>query len=453
MAADTLIPGEIEEFVAALRATDGLDVGSLVFERVPSDVLGDVFDRLGRLERFARAAQVAVLDVLDRRKSPDQPVDPSGLPLPDDDAPPRPVDPQVRRQARLAQRLRTMPATKSAFDRGDLDMGQAEALAKVAHDPAYREAFTAQEPVIVDAVTSVGASGTKSYLQRWCHQVDQTAARDAAHRRYRRRSTRTWIDRDGFAHAHFSAADDLGARVLANFQRLLDADWHRHHTDDTDDDRTRDQRAADVFVAMTDTAVAALRSGRADARPETTVQVTIDYDDLLAKLPGVDLVSGMDLSGEAVRRLCCDAGISRLVTKGRSIVLDKGTTVRLATPSQRAALRERYGGCAGCGAPFSHCQIHHVNEVVAHRGETNINELIPACGRCHHRLHEGDWHLEPAAHGDGWDWIDPTGRRRPSKHRRRTQPHPGPTAATDRNAVPSAPRGPDPVAPPSLFDN
>ncbi|MGH8933888.1 MAG: DUF222 domain-containing protein, partial [Egibacteraceae bacterium] len=94
------------------------------------------------------------------------------------------------------------------------------------------------------------------------------------------------------------------------------------------------------------------------------------------------------LSGEAARRMCCDAGISRVVTAGASQVLDAGRETRVVSPAQRRALAVRDRGCVGCRAPVAWCEAHHVIHWIDH-GPTNLDNLVLLCGACHRDVHHG----------------------------------------------------------------
>jgi hypothetical protein len=111
---------------------------------------------------------------------------------------------------------------------------------------------------------------------------------------------------------------------------------------------------------------------------------------------------GTALPVATARRLACDAEIYPIVLSGDSVVLDMGRSRRLATPDQRRALRSMYRSCGigDCDVPFERCEIHHLDGWNEHHGHTDLDRIIPACGRHHHLAHEGGWQLE----------LDPTNR-------------------------------------------
>ena len=113
------------------------------------------------------------------------------------------------------------------------------------------------------------------------------------------------------------------------------------------------------------------------------------------------------LSGEAARRISCDAAVSRIITDGPSAVLDAGRTIRTVTPAQRRALTVRDQGCVfpGCGAPPAHCEAHHLIHW-ASGGNTNLSGMGLLCPSHHWHVHEGRWTL--TRHQDGsWTATPP----------------------------------------------
>jgi hypothetical protein len=121
--------------------------------------------------------------------------------------------------------------------------------------------------------------------------------------------------------------------------------------------------------------------------------VTIQYEDLITATGNGLTSQGSTLTGESVRRLCCDAGIHRVVVKGQSEILDFGRDERLFNRAARRAIRFRHGhSCAvrGCGRRITH--IHHVRWW-ENGGETCVDNGIPLCLYHHHLVHEGGWEI------------------------------------------------------------
>ena len=146
------------------------------------------------------------------------------------------------------------------------------------------------------------------------------------------------------------------------------------------------------------------RSGDADMAVmggRAEVLVLVDYETLtLGRHPTSRVetdVSGLHLPVETIRRMTCLADIVPVLLDGRGVVLKLGRTVRLANRAQRRALRAMYDSCAidGCEVAYRHCQPHHITWF-RRDGTTDLDNLLPLCGRHHHAVHEGGWVLSLA---------------------------------------------------------
>ncbi len=128
------------------------------------------------------------------------------------------------------------------------------------------------------------------------------------------------------------------------------------------------------------------------------VAVLIDYRTLLdGRHDGsvCEYSDGTSIPVEAARRHACEANIIPVVLGGDSQPLDVGRARRLATPTQRIALRAMNRSCAidGCDQHFDRCHIHHLVEW-DDLGLTDLDNLVPLCSFHHHRAHEGRWQLQ-----------------------------------------------------------
>ncbi|RPI25506.1 MAG: HNH endonuclease, partial [Actinobacteria bacterium] len=103
-----------------------------------------------------------------------------------------------------------------------------------------------------------------------------------------------------------------------------------------------------------------------------------------------ELDDGTVVPAETVRRIACDATVTRVVTDGPSQILDVGRATRTVPAAIRRALDIRDRGCtwAGCDRPARFCDAHHIWHW-ADGGPTNLDNLTLLC-RPHHRMtHEG----------------------------------------------------------------
>ena len=162
------------------------------------------------------------------------------------------------------------------------------------------------------------------------------------------------------------------------------------------DDRTPAQRRADALGEICRGWLD--RSDRpvvAGERPHMSVTVP------LAVLVGSEGAGELDQTGtidrETVRRLACDASVTRIVLGARSEPLDVGRRTAVVPPSIRRAvlLRDRHCRFPGCDRPKSWCDAHHVRHW-ADGGETSVGNLLLLCRR-HHTLVHTRFSLEMVA--------------------------------------------------------
>ena len=213
-----------------------------------------------------------------------------------------------------------------------------------------------------------------------------------------------------------------------------------------EDARSAAQRRAD---ALGELARLGLRAGRlpqeGGLRPQLTV--TVELGSLLAGSGGVGGSGGWGgiLAPETVRRLACDATVTRAVVHRhphqpgthradadhdgglaeqlRAAVallppplgapgqlLDLGRTTRVISRGLRRALTVRDGGCvaAGCDRPAAWSDAHHLNHWLD-GGATSLANLVLRCRTHHLAAHEGGWRL--AHHPSGQVTLTPPARR------------------------------------------
>jgi len=88
--------------------------------------------------------------------------------------------------------------------------------------------------------------------------------------------------------------------------------------------------------------------------------------------------------------LACDAGVSRIITNGKSEPLDVGRRTRVVPPALRRAVIARGGHCVepGCDCPPEWCDVHHIVHWID-GGETTLDNLELKCLQHHRDEHEG----------------------------------------------------------------
>jgi hypothetical protein len=129
------------------------------------------------------------------------------------------------------------------------------------------------------------------------------------------------------------------------------------------------------------------------------MMVIVNLETLAAESGGVGyLDNGVAITGDAARRLACDAGVSRVITKGSSEALDLGRQTPVPSPALRRYVAARDGGCvfAGCDQPASRCEAHHLVHYARGcdtGGSTSAINLAMVCPRHHRLIHEGGFHM------------------------------------------------------------
>jgi hypothetical protein len=155
------------------------------------------------------------------------------------------------------------------------------------------------------------------------------------------------------------------------------------------DPRSPAQRRADALGEV------CRRSLDSSERPEVAgerphVVVNVDLETLEGRVGHrCELEDVGPISQETARRLVCDAGVSRIITKGRSEPLDVGRKTPTVPAALRRAVVARDGHCRypGCDRPQSWCDAHHIQHW-ADGGETKLSNLVLLC-RPHHRAVHG----------------------------------------------------------------
>lgn len=153
--------------------------------------------------------------------------------------------------------------------------------------------------------------------------------------------------------------------------------------------------------ALVDLITADPAEGRSRPGARPSVIVVVDHDTVVHgghQRSVRQTENGHELPPETIARLCCDATIRRVTMDRAGVPLHVGRRYRTATDGQWAAVKAMHSSCAwdGCPAPISWCQLHHIKEW-EHGGRTDLPNLIPLCGRHHHRVHEGRWSVHLAA--------------------------------------------------------
>lgn len=286
-----------------------------------------------------------------------------------------------------ARRLRALPVTAAAWQSGALSGGHVQAIVRNA--PAE---FA--EAAIVPLLADLSVADTAAVMQRLRAEVEPVVLDRSVH------LSQTL---DGCWELTGSL-DAVGGEVVSTALRLAAVD---------DPSLLPARRRADALVDVCRFFLDH-QAHRVGGRHRPHLNVVVDYDDLLAGRGG-RFVGGGLLDGPSLQALACDAAVHRVVTDGRSAILDYGRSTRtIPAPLWSAlVLRDRHCRFEGCDRPSHWCEAHHV--VPWHDGgTTSLDNLVLKCSRHHHLGHQPGWSekLKP----DGTlVMTDPQGRTRTTR--------------------------------------
>ena len=289
----------------------------------------------------------------------------------------------ARDQVRLADTLAAAPIIADKMCDGELSIDNARLLGAV----VGHESFAGDAADLVD-LASGAPRDTKRQLENWLASVDgHGEAEREESLRLKRHLTFTpnssgMIDVKGVLTTEDAEHVQVALRHIAG-AAYDDQTGRPHHT-----------RIADALTAL----CKAYNAGEvAGGRERPKLLVTAPFETILerAAARGVIIGSGATISGEAARRLACDAELHRVITRGKSVALDFGTSTRLASDTQYLAMALRDGGCRwpGCDRPPGWCEAHHIDEVIRDDGPTDMLNLALLCSCHHHYAHSPDWGL------------------------------------------------------------
>jgi hypothetical protein len=278
---------------------------------------------------------------------------------------------EAQRLVARANGLTTAPRISLAYARGAISGAQVDVLLEV-RGTAY-ETFADAEGYLVEiAMDTPLVRDLRKQLDYW---LDEVAADDLGADRNLIRDLRSLtLRRDGEMIRINGWVDiEAGERLRAELEPGPPTEG---------DTRSTPARRADVLIDILNGA-----SGRPD------ILVHVSAETLLEGKPGISETStGTFLTTEEIRRLACDANLTRVIFDQESQPLDVGRTKRLVTPALRKAVIARDLRCVfpGCDR-FAHwCDVHHLVHW-SEGGETSIRNLVLLCRHHHVLVHEAGW--------------------------------------------------------------
>jgi Domain of unknown function (DUF222) len=289
------------------------------------------------------------------------------------------------RCTKSARRLRELPVTAAAYRDGVLSGGQVQAIVANLKDRTVG-LYSGHEAELVPELARLSVGEAAIAMQDWARRADAVLG-DDPEPALPERSLHLSRILDGRRELSGSF-DPEGGAVIATALRLA-------QTTDVDGEPARSpaQRRADPLVDLCRRFVDHQQTRRGGRhRPHLNIITTL-HD--LERRGHARLVDGSALDAATVQRLVCDAGIHRVITDGRSAILDYGTTTRTVPAPLFNALviRDRHCRYPGCDRPPDWTEAHHLRWVT-HGGTTTLDNLVLLCTRHHHLLHASGWHAK-----------------------------------------------------------
>jgi hypothetical protein len=304
----------------------------------------------------------------------------------------------TRREAgeylRVAEALQELPATRTAFSRGELTFTKVRALTRVA--------TASTEEVLIDLAGAL----TASQLERALRVYRRIAVEDARET-HELEFVDYHFDEDGslYLRARLAAEDGtmlvkaLDAareRVLERRREQRAAAARAAEEDDASSlhAQTRDRSlSVETFAELAGTALAA--SPGVHSPEPARIVVHVDAAALTTDGRGrSELEDGPEIAPETARRLGCDAELVAQVERD-GLPLGVARKRRTVPPALRRLLEARddqtccFPGCER----RRHLQAHHRTHW-AHGGETSLDNLVLLCFHHHRLVHEGGFTIE-----------------------------------------------------------
>jgi len=304
----------------------------------------------------------------------------------------------------IARQLEQLPKTELAFARGEVAYQHVAVIARAAEHVGVA-AVRQEETALLQAAGRMDPGQFTNHAKHFEHRVDAAGALNDANRAYARRCFQVSEPLDGLVRLD-GLLDAEGGAILRSALNALMPPCK-------DDDRTPGQKRADALIQLCHR-----RAGRQDgsgARPHLIIRASLDTLAGTAGSPAGELESGAPVHAETVRRIACDAALTRIMGAGE-LDAEISHARRTIPPSTRTALINRDHHCVagGCDRTPDWCDAHHRRHW-SDGGPTTLANLVLLCRAHHNMVHEQGFQLRHQA-GGRWVLIPPT--RRIDQHSR-----------------------------------
>ena len=299
---------------------------------------------------------------------------------------------EARSQVKTAEALRKVPKLRDAVESGRVPAANARRLAEAVEGTSAADVESDSE--LLAKAESLRPEQFTKEARRWTVERQDDGGASEHARQRARRCVRVWDGDDGMVHLHGRFDPVTGKRIATR----LRADASRIHEADKTaaknggaDRRSFDQCMADALDNLT-----AGAAGR--GKPFADICVVAHLDDATGKL-AAETPEGHRLPPSVFEEFACNAKFTGVLFDRKGKPIWRTEPTRRVTDAQWQLLIARYGGCFHCGADPGICQAHHI-EPVSQGGPTKLDNLVPACWICHHRIHHDGWRIHKSPDGN-----------------------------------------------------
>ncbi|MGH3356931.1 MAG: DUF222 domain-containing protein [Nocardioidaceae bacterium] len=286
---------------------------------------------------------------------------------------------EARRRVLLGRRLKDLSLVREAFAAGQIGLAQVEVLA-AAVDELGLEAVSAAEESLVGLARLNDPGELRQAVRRLRHAVDP----DSVDRKGQKSMERRFFGLTPVGE-EYVAKGVLDAETGAMLSQVLTT----LARPGPGDDRAVRQRRVDALGELCRSVLDAGLPRDNGIRPHLVV--TLSWETLVGRLgAGPARLDGFgSVSTSLVRRLACDAQVSRVVIAPDGSPLELGRTARTASAAQRRGARVRdQGRCRLPGCRSRIVQLYHLTHW-ADGGATDLDQMISLCPRHHRNVHSG----------------------------------------------------------------
>ena len=302
----------------------------------------------------------------------------------------------ARSQVKTAKVIEAAPAVRDAVESGRVSQANARRLAE-----AVEKTSAADVESDLDLLAKAESMRPEQFVRearRWTAERQHDGGASEYRRMRARRCVRVFDGDDGMVHLRGEFDPVTGKRIAnrlrAEARHLYDSDKERAAGNSDAKRRSFDQCMADALDNLTNSTPERQSNGK----PLADICVVAHVDDttggLIAELP-----DGVRLPAEVLEQLSCNAKLTGAVFDRTGKPIWRTQSRRTVTEAQWQLLIARWGGCFHCGANPAICQGHHI-EPASRGGPTKLDNLVPACWTCHHRIHHDGWRIHKRPDGN-----------------------------------------------------